>query len=117
MTDTAYEILLTAALCVLGVLAVVCLVRLIIGPKVADRIVMVNMITTIVVIMLGVLAVMIGENYIADICIVYAMLGFIAVIVLTKLYLGIWRERRGEKSGENSDEFAPDEKNTEERKR
>lgn len=109
MTDTAYEILLTGALIALGVLAVVVLVRLIIGPRVADRIVSVNMITTIVVMMLGVLAVMIGENYIADICIVYAMLGFIAVIVLTKLYLGIWRERRGENPADDSDEFESDE--------
>ena len=39
-----------------------------------------------------------------------ALLGFSAVIVLTKLYLGIWRERRGEKPGDESGEFDPEDK-------
>ena len=64
----------------------------------------------IAILALAVLAVVIGENYIADIGIVYALLGFSAVIVLTKLYLGIWRERRGEKPGDESGEFDPEDK-------
>ncbi len=110
MIESAYDGLLTAAAVVLGVLALAALVRLILGPRVADRIVMVNMITTLVTAMLAVLAVVIGENYIADIGIVYALLGFSAVIVLTKLYLGIWRERRGEMPGDESGEFDPEDK-------
>ena len=78
MIESAYDGLLTAAAVVLGVLALAALVRLILGPRVADRIVMVNMITTLVTAMLAVLAVVIGENYIADIGIVYALLGFSA---------------------------------------
>lgn len=109
MIDTAYSILLRGTLIALGLLAAAVLVKLIIGPRIPDRIVSVNMITTLVTMMLGVLSVLIGENYIADICIIYAMLGFIAVIVLTKLFLGVWRESHGGLARDENDEFEPGE--------
>jgi multicomponent Na+:H+ antiporter subunit F len=92
--NQTYEIFFTAVLIVLAVLVVLCLIRAIIGPRIADRIVAVNMIGTMVIVMIAILAVLLGEGYLADICIIYAMISFLAVIVLTKVYMGVYREKK-----------------------
>lgn len=91
----AYQILLTAALIFLAVMLVLCLIRAIIGPRVADRIVAVNMMGTMIMVMIGILTVMLQEGYLADICLIYAMISFLAVIVLTKVYMGVYLEKKG----------------------
>lgn len=90
----AYGIFLTIVLVILAILVILCLVRAIIGPRVADRIVSVNMMGTMVIVMIAVLALMLGEGYLADICLIYAMISFLAVIVLTKVYMGVYAESR-----------------------
>lgn len=101
--ETAYNIVFSAALCFLAVMVILCLIRAIIGPKVADRIVATNMMGTMIMVIIGILALMLEEGYLADICIIYAMISFLAVIVLTKVYMGVYlekkeREERKEKS-------------------
>lgn len=90
--EKAYDIFFTGALIVLAVLVVLCLVRAIIGPRVADRIVSVNMTGTMVIVMIAILALMLEEGYLADICLIYAMISFLAVIVLVKVYMGVYLE-------------------------
>lgn len=92
--EQAYEILFVGILIVLAVLVVLCLVRAIIGPRIADRIVAVNMMGTMVIVIIAVLALMMGEGYLVDICIIYALISFLAVIVLTKVYMGVYMERK-----------------------
>jgi len=92
--EKAYGIFLTIVLVILAILVILCLVRAIIGPRVADRIVSVNMMGTMVIVMIAVLALMLGEGYLADICLIYAMISFLAVIVLTKVYMGVYAESR-----------------------
>lgn len=92
--ETAYQILFVSALVFLAVLLILCLIRAIIGPKVADRIVAVNMMGTMVMVMIGILALMLEEGYLADICLIYAMISFLAVIVLTKVYMGVYQEKK-----------------------
>lgn len=98
--EAAYRGLFTAVLIVLAVLVILCLLRAIIGPRTADRIVSVNMMGTMVIVIIGILTVMMGEGYLADICIIYAMISFLAVIVLTKVYMGVYMEKKeaGEKA-------------------
>ena len=98
--EAAYSVFLTGALIVLAILVMLCLVRAIIGPRVADRIVSVNMTGTMVIVMIGILALMLGEGYLADICIIYAMISFLAVIVLVKVYMGVYLEGKQEKDQE-----------------
>ena len=74
-----------------------CLVRAIIGPRIADRIVSVNMIGTLTIVMLGVLALMLGEGYLADVGLVYAMISFLAVVVLCKVYMGVALQKKHER--------------------
>ena len=88
--SAAYEILFTAVLVVLGMLLFPCLLRAVRGPRIADRVVGINMIGTIIIMMIAVLALMLNEGYLADIAIIYAMLSFLAVVVLVKIYIGVY---------------------------
>lgn len=92
--EQAYHVLFTGALIFLAVMVVLCLIRAIIGPRVTDRIVAVNMMGTMVIVIIAILTLMLEEGYLADICLIYAMMSFLAVIVLTKVYMGIYLEKR-----------------------
>lgn len=99
--EWAYEILFLAALIFLAIMVILCLIRAIIGPRIADRVVAVNMMGTMVMVMIAILALYLQEGYLVDICIIYAMISFLAVIILTKVYMGVYMEskhqgRRGE---------------------
>ena len=85
---------------ILAIFLLICLIRAVIGPSVADRIVSVNMMGTIVMVIIAMLAVMMQEGYLVDICIIYAMISFLAVVALTKIYLSIYRKRKA-KEAEN----------------
>ena len=94
---------LTGIIIILVVMLLFCFFRACMGPKVADRIVAVNMMGTIVMVMIAVLAVRMKEDYLVDICIIYAMISFLAVIVLTKVYMGVYLEKKQkEKEGEGN---------------
>lgn len=93
MTE-AYEILYTGAALVLGVCLLLCLVRAIRGPRIADRIIAVNMMGTLTIIIICVLAFLKHEGYLVDVAIIYAMLSFLAVVLLSKVYMGVYREDR-----------------------
>jgi multicomponent Na+:H+ antiporter subunit F len=90
----AYNMLWTGALIVLGVLTLACLVRSVIGPRIADRIVSINMISTLSLAMICILTMVLGEGYLADVALIYALLGFLAVVVLCKVFMGIALEKK-----------------------
>ena len=94
--ELAYQALFAFALLVLTVLALACLVRCILGPRISDRVLAINITGTITVIMVGLFVVLLSEGYLADIALVYSMLSFLAVIVLSKVYTGIYYERKHE---------------------
>lgn len=91
--ESAYQILFTIVLIILAMFILLCLIRAVVGPKIADRIVAANMMGTMVIIMIAILALMLGEGYLVDICIIYAMISFLAVIALTKIYLGVYTQK------------------------
>jgi len=93
----AYDTLYTAVLVCLSVLTLLCLVRAIQGPRVADRIVSINMISTLTIAMICILAVKQQQGYLADVALIYALIGFLAVVVLCKVYMGIALEKREKK--------------------
>ena len=76
-----------------AILLLFCLIRAIKGPTVADRVVAVNMMGTMVMVIIAMLAVYMGESYLLDICLIYAMISFLAVVVLTKVYSGVYLEK------------------------
>lgn len=92
--EAAYDVLFFGALIFLAIMVVLCLIRAIIGPRITDRIVSVNMMGTMVMVIIAILALMLEEGYLVDICLIYAMISFLAVIVLTKVYMGVYLEKK-----------------------
>lgn len=89
----ATDIMLTVVLIVLGIMTFFCLLRACLGPAVSDRLIAVNMLNTMVIVMIAILAVKLDEMYLVDICIIYAMISFVSVIVLSKVIIGVYREK------------------------
>ncbi len=99
----AYKGLFITVVIILAVMICFCLVRAIKGPTIADRLVAVNMIGTMVIVIIAILSLFFEEGYIVDICIIYAMISFLSIIVLTKVYTGVFEEgkrREIEKDGD-----------------
>lgn len=92
----AYQGVCWVILVLLVVMLFACLIRAIKGPRIADRIVAVNMMGTMVMVIIATLAFVMKESYLVDICLIYAMVSFLAVIVITKVYIGVYEEKRQE---------------------
>jgi len=90
----AKNIVYMGGLIILAVMLMLCLLRAVLGPRVSDRIVAVNMMGTMVMVMIAILAVKMGEGYLVDICLIYALVSFLSVIVITKVYMGVYREKK-----------------------
>lgn len=72
---------------VLGVAIIFCMVRAVRGPRFTDRVVAVNLIGTITITILSILSVGMDADYLVDVSITYALLSFIAIVVLTRLVI------------------------------
>lgn len=103
MDNILYYFLLTVVI-VLAILVFLCFIRAIKGPQIADRVVAVNMIGTLVIMIIAVLTVLMKEAWLADIAAIYAMISFLAVVVLTKIYIGVYRQKHGIKRTEDTKE-------------
>ena len=84
-----WGVLAALALCVIAVLVYILKTHLTV-----DRIIGINLIGTLVVIIICILAFIMDEGYLADIAMIYTMLSFLAVVLLSKVYMGIYREKR-----------------------
>lgn len=107
MLDSAYKVLYVAAMSVLALCILFILIRAIKGPRLTDRIVCSNMAGTVIIMIIAILSQWIGEGYLADICIIYAAISFVAVVVLYRVYTNKYRkidiktlEKLDEKKGE-----------------
>ncbi len=96
----AYEYLFTGAIIILALLIFCCLIRAIKGPTISDRIVAINMIGTMTIMIIAILAIKMREGYLIDVSIIYAMISFLAVVVLTKVFMGVYKEREERKNKE-----------------
>ena len=94
MYEHVYHGFLLVCMIVLGALIMLCLLRVILGPRLADRVVAVNMIGTMTITEIAMFALYLRENYLYDVCLIYAMISFLAVVVLTKIYGGAYQERK-----------------------
>lgn len=94
MYEVIYHGFLLTCMLVLGGLIMLCLLRAILGPRLADRVVAVNMIGTMTIAEIAMFALYLRENYLFDVCLIYAMISFLAVVILTKIYGGAYQERK-----------------------
>ena len=99
-----HQYIYTTVLIILALMLLACLLRAVRGPRIADRLVAIDMMGTMVMVMISVLALKMDEGYLIDICLIYAMISFLAVVVLSKVYIGIYRERQERQKNSNKTE-------------
>jgi len=99
--NTAVNGLMFVAMLGLAVAIFFCLFRAILGPRFTDRLIAVNLIGTKTIMLICVVAIFIQEQYVVDIALIYALIGFLAVVVLANSYKSAYDKRKAEKnSGE-----------------
>lgn len=97
--EYAYQTLLTICILLLGIFIICSIIRSMRGPRIADRVIAVNMVGTMTIIIIAILSVYLDENYLVDVSLIYAMISFLAVIVLCKVYIGVYREHKEHEEG------------------
>ena len=100
----AVHVLLIGCMIILAVCIFLCLIRAIIGPRISDRIVAINMIGTMTMIIIAMMSVLFEEGYLVDVAMIYAMISFLAVVVLTKVYMGVYVERKKKEEAAKEEE-------------
>ncbi len=101
LLETVCQDMYITVLIILAIMLFACLIRAVKGPRIADRIVAVNMMGTMVMVIIAVLSLLLKEGFLVDICLIYAMVSFLAVIVITKVYMGVYEEKRHNASDNN----------------
>lgn len=102
LIQKAYDALLIGSMLVLAILIIFSMLRSVRGPGIADRIIAVNMIGTMIIMIIAVLSVYLGENYLTDICLIYALISFLGVVVLCKVYTGVYLQKKHMKADLNA---------------
>ena len=100
--DNPYALLMQAALIVLGACLFVCLYRAVRGPATADRVIAINMTGTVTILVIVLLTLLTGEGYLMDIALIYAMLSFLAVVLLCRIFIGIHHARKGKEEDKDA---------------
>lgn len=108
--DKIYQGMYIAVLIILAVMLFACLIRAVRGPRIADRIVAVNMMGTMVMVMIAVLSLLLKEGFLVDICLIYALVSFLAVTVISKVYIGVYAEKRQAVKPETEEEVETNKK-------
>ena len=91
--ETAYQIFFSIALIWFSILIFAMLIRSILGPRITDRILCINMIGTMVICCITILSRLLNESYLNDVALIYAMISFISVLILATVYIP-YRQRR-----------------------
>lgn len=99
--ENAYTLLYSGTLIYLAVLMAVMLVRSIRGPRITDRILAVNMISTMVIASIVILSRFLEEAYLLDVGLIYVMISFVSILIMCSVYI---RRARPGKKGEPREE-------------
>lgn len=87
-----FDFLLIAVLFCLSVGLFFALLRAIRGPRMADRVLGVNMTGSLTTAAIAVLAVYLKQGWLLDVCLIYCMISFLAVVVLAKINIASHEE-------------------------
>lgn len=87
MTEIQFQdIIFIISMAILSLSIIAIFLRSIVGPTVADRIICINMIGTKIIIFICMIAGLLKEDFLIDVAIVYALINFISIVVLTYAY-------------------------------
>ena len=92
--ETLRNVLLIGSAVFLSATIFMCLMRAALGPRFSDRIIAANIIGTKIILLIAVMSLLIGEGYLADICLIYAVISFLSVVVLAR---SVIEKKEGEK--------------------
>ena len=98
--EHAYQILFSVVLISLGIGILFALIRAIKGPRTADHIVGINMIGTLSLLSIAVIALALKESWLLDVSIIYGMISFLALAVLCTTRLGQKKTKYGDEEDE-----------------
>lgn len=70
---------------ILSITIILCMYRAIKGPSIADRIIAINVIGTKVIVIILLVSFIFHETYFIDTALVYALISFIASIIISKV--------------------------------
>ena len=103
LIEQCYNYLFWGALVVLAVGILAALVYIIRARLTVDRIIGINLVGTIVVMVIVVLTFLLGEDYLADIALIYVVLSFIAVMMLCRIYINLSQRNQRKKEEASHD--------------
>ncbi len=92
--EQAYEYLFVGALIIIAIGMLLIIIKSIIGPRITDRVVNVNMIGTSVIIAICILSFLLNESFLLDVAFIYVLISFLAVVVLTTVYINSYLEKK-----------------------
>ena len=85
--EAAYQMLFWGALIWFAILILAMLTRAILGPRITDRILSINMIGTMVICCIIILSRLLQESFLLDVALIYAMISFLSVLILANIYI------------------------------
>lgn len=94
MIEKAYNILFVCALVFIAICMFLVIVKSIKGPRITDRVVSVNMIGTLVIIAICILSFILNEGFLLDVAIIYVLISFLAVVVLSSVFINSYYEKK-----------------------
>ena len=102
LIQQCYHYLFWGALLLLGAGLIAVLVYIIRSHLTVDRIIGINLIGTLVVIVICALTYLLGEDYLADIAVIYVVMSFIAVMMLCRIYINLYQHKLQDKKEDES---------------
>ena len=69
------------------------LIRAMRGPRIADRVLGIDMAGSLTTAMIAVLALLLEQSWLLDVCLIYCMISFLAVVVLAKISIASHEEQ------------------------
>ena len=93
----AYDILLIGSLIFIALCMFLVIFKSIKGPRITDRVVNVNMIGTLVIISICILTFLLEETFLLDVAFIYVLISFLAVVVLTTVFINSYLEKKNKK--------------------
>ena len=94
MIEQAYEILFIGSLVFIAMCMFFVIIKSIKGPRLTDRVVSVNMIGTLVIISICILSFILNEAFLLDVAFIYVLISFLAVVVLSTVYINVYYEKK-----------------------
>jgi multicomponent Na+:H+ antiporter subunit F len=98
LIQSLYHYLFWGVLIVLALCVVATLIYIVAARLTVDRIIGINLISTVIIIIIAMLTYILGEDYLADIDLIYVVLSFISVMMLCKIYINLYAHKKAKEN-------------------